>query len=99
MKEGQQVYTAVALSGLSIGAKGLYAVFVTIADDNGVCFPTLSKLQRLVRISRNTLLGYMGELENDGIIKVVRVNGRHNAYIIKRPRSENEPVSENELAS
>jgi DNA-binding transcriptional ArsR family regulator len=58
------------------------------ANDNGECFPSITRLAERSRLHRQNVMVHLKELEALGYITVKRVEGRHNSYILHPTRNE-----------
>lgn len=67
------------------------SVLVSLAfrsDDNGMSFPSHSRLEKDTGICRDTLIAAIDQLEADGFIRVEREIGRVNRYFLLHPDIE-----------
>lgn len=55
--------------GLSLRAKGIYALLCTFADKERVCFPSINTLSELSGVSRRTTERTLKELEEKNYVK------------------------------
>ena len=53
------------------------------ADDNGFCWPGIARLAHKIRMSPQSVMRKVQELERDGELAVVRQQGEHNWYVIR----------------
>lgn len=58
------------------------------ANDNGECFPSITRLAERSRLHRQNVMVHLKELEALGYITVKRVEGRNNSYILHQTRNE-----------
>jgi len=75
---------------LSVGAKVVYAMFISYGWHNNFCFPGQEKLSSDMGLTRPRVTQLIGELEAAGLITIQRRGqGKTNIYIIhfqvKRP--------------
>ena len=75
---------------LSVGAKVVYAMFISYGWHNNFCFPGQEKLASDMGLTRPRVTQLIGELEAAGLISIQRRGqGKTNIYIIhfqvKRP--------------
>ena len=69
---------------LSMGAKITYAMFLSYAWHNDCCFPGQATLAEDIGVSRQSVNGFVGELERAGFISVKRRGlGKTNLYTVK----------------
>jgi len=70
-------------SGLSVGAKVAYAMFLSYAWHNDLCFPGQDRLATDIGMSRTSVTAFIGELEKNGLIAIQRRGqGKTNLYTI-----------------
>ncbi len=70
-------------SHLSIGAKVTYAMFLSYAWYNDLCFPGQDRLAEDIGMSRTSVTAFIGELEKQGLITIQRRGqGKTNLYTI-----------------
>jgi DNA-binding IclR family transcriptional regulator len=55
--------------GLSLRAKGLYALLCTFADKERMCFPSIKTLSELSGVTRRTTERTLNELEEKNYVK------------------------------
>ena len=78
---------------ISIGAKTTYALFLSYAWHNDLCFPGQNTLAEAMGMSIGSVNAFVKELESCGLIDITRRGqGKTNLYIInfvvkKRPKS------------
>lgn len=71
-------------SELSMGAKLTYAMFLSYAWSNDCCFPGQATLGRDIGVTRQSVNGFIAELERAGHIAVKRRGlGQTNLYTVK----------------
>lgn len=79
--------------GLSLEALGLYVILKSFAIDKNFVWPSLSTLEKLTRKSRKSVIKYINELIDRGLIaKEKRKNNNtndSNIYIINQVEKEN----------
>lgn len=69
---------------LSTGAKLTFAGLLHFAWQDGSCFPGQARLAEAIGVTRQSVNGYLKELERGGIITVQRRGqGKTNVYIIE----------------
>ncbi|MGE0229251.1 MAG: helix-turn-helix domain-containing protein [Dehalococcoidia bacterium] len=69
---------------LSMGAKLTYAMFLSYAWNNAFCFPGQATLARDIGVSRQSVNGFIAELDRAGYVEVKRRGlGRTNVYTVK----------------
>jgi Helix-turn-helix domain len=78
---------------LSIGAKTTYALFLSYAWHNNLCFPGQDRLARDIGMSIGSVNGFVKELEASGLIEIQRRGqGKTNVYtinfVVKRKASK-----------
>ena len=70
-------------AGLSIGAKTTYALFLSYAWHNNLCFPGQDRLAKDIGMSIGSVNAFIKELENCGLIEITRRGqGKTNLYTI-----------------
>src|SRR5690242_21535254 len=68
---------------LSVGAKVVYAMFLSYAWHNDSCFPGQDRLAEDMGMSRSRVTAFVGELEQFGLISIQRRGqGKTNIYTI-----------------
>lgn len=68
---------------LSIGAKTTYALFLSYAWHNNLCFPGQDKLATAIGMSIGSVNAFVKELESVGLIEIERRGqGKTNIYTI-----------------
>lgn len=68
---------------LSIGAKTTYALFLSYAWHNDLCFPGQDRLAKDIGMSVGSVNGFIKELETNGLIEITRRGqGKTNLYTI-----------------
>jgi len=68
---------------LSIGAKITYAMFLSYAWHNDLCFPGQDRLADDIGMSRTSVTAFIAELEKHGLVSIQRRGqGRTNLYTI-----------------
>jgi len=68
---------------VSIGAKTTYALFLSYAWHNNLCFPGQDRLARDIGMSIGSVNGFIKELQTCGLIEVTRRGqGKTNLYTI-----------------
>ena len=68
---------------LSIGAKVTYAMFLSYAWQNDLCFPGQERLAGDMGMSRSSVTAFTGELEKVGLLSIQRRGqGKTNVYTI-----------------
>ena len=78
---------------ISIGAKTAYALFLSYAWHNDLCFPGQNTLAKAMGMSIGSVNAFVKELESCGLIDITRRGqGKTNLYTInfvvkKRPKS------------
>lgn len=60
----------------------IYMALCRYAGKDQTCFPGVVLLEKMLGISRKSVIRGLGELEKRGIIKVSRVKGRPNIYTL-----------------
>jgi len=78
---------------VSIGAKTVYALFLSYAWHNNLCFPGQDRLAKDIGMSIGSVNGFIKELEACGLIEITRRGqGKTNLYtinfIVKRKASK-----------
>jgi hypothetical protein len=78
---------------VSIGAKTTYALFLSYAWHNNLCFPGQDRLAKDIGMSIGSVNGFIKELEACGLIEITRRGqGKTNLYtvnfIVKRKPSK-----------
>jgi hypothetical protein len=96
--------------GLSVGAKVVYAMFLSYAWNNDSCFPGQERLAEDMGMSRTRVTEFIGELEKAQFITIQRRGqGKTNIYTIHfkvksrpsdvgRPTSRSRPVDDQRSA-
>lgn len=70
-------------SNLTIGAKLTYAMFLSYAWHNEMCFPGQDRLADDIGMSRTSVTAFIGELEKKGLVAIQRRGqGKTNLYTI-----------------
>ncbi len=68
---------------LSIGAKVTYAMFLSYAWHNEMCFPGQDRLADDIGMSRTSVTAFIAELESEGLVTIQRRGqGKTNLYTI-----------------
>lgn len=68
---------------ISIGAKTTYALFLSFAWHNNLCFPGQDKLAKAIGMSIGSINSFVKELETVGLIEIERRGqGKTNIYTI-----------------
>ena len=68
---------------LSVGAKVVYAMFLSYAWHNESCFPGQDRLAEDMGMSRSRVTEFVGELEKAGLVSIERRGqGKTNLYTI-----------------
>ncbi len=68
---------------LSIGAKTTYALFLSYAWNNALCFPGQDRLAKDIGMSIGSVNAFIKELEATGLIEITRRGqGKTNLYTI-----------------
>jgi predicted transcriptional regulator len=68
---------------LSIGAKTAYALFLSYAWNNAMCFPGQERLAKDIGMSIGSVNTFIKELESSGLIEITRRGqGKTNLYTI-----------------
>lgn len=68
---------------LSIGAKTVYALFLSYAWHNNLCFPGQDRLAKDIGMSIGSVNAFIKELETCGLIEITRRGqGKTNLYTI-----------------
>jgi len=68
---------------LSMGAKVVYAMFLSYAWNNDSCFPGQERLAQDMGMSRSRVTEFVGELERAGLISIQRRGlGKTNIYTV-----------------
>jgi hypothetical protein len=68
---------------LSIGAKTTYALFLSYAWNNNLCFPGQDRLAKDIGMSIGSVNAFIKELEATGLIEITRRGqGKTNLYTI-----------------
>ena len=76
---------------LSMGAKLTYAMFLSYAWHNDLCFPGQEKLAEAIGVSRQSVGTFIRELEREELVRVKRRGlGKTNLYTI-RFRAQRKP--------
>ena len=78
---------------LSIGAKTTYALFLSYAWNNALCFPGQDRLAKDIGMSIGSVNAFIKELETTGLIEITRRGqGKTNLYtinfVVKRKASK-----------
>jgi Helix-turn-helix domain len=69
---------------LSVGAKVVYAMFISYGWHNDFCFPGQDRLAKDIGMTRPRVTQLIGELEKGGLIEIERRGqGKTNVYTIK----------------
>ena len=69
---------------LSVGAKVVYAMFISYGWHNDFCFPGQDRLAKDMGMTRPRVTQLIGELEQAGLIEIERRGqGKTNIYTIK----------------
>ena len=69
--------------GISIGAKTTYALFLSYAWHNSLCFPGQDTLAKAIGMSIGSVNAFIKELEKCGLIEITRRGqGKTNLYTI-----------------
>ena len=69
---------------LSVGAKVVYAMFISYGWHNDFCFPGQDRLAKDMGMTRPRVTQLIGELEKAGLIEIERRGqGKTNVYTIK----------------
>lgn len=69
---------------LSMGAKLTYAMFLSYAWNNDLCFPGQEKLAEAIGVSRQSVGTFIRELEREELVSVKRRGlGKTNLYTIR----------------
>ncbi len=69
---------------LSMGAKLTYAMFLSYAWNNDLCFPGQEKLAEAIGVSRQSVGTFIRELEREDLVSVQRRGlGKTNFYTIR----------------
>ena len=70
-------------SRLTVGAKITYAMFLSYAWHNDLCFPGQDRLAADIGMSRTSVTAFIGELEKHGFIAIQRRGqGKTNIYTV-----------------
>ena len=84
---------------LSMGAKLTYAMFLSYAWHNDLCFPGQEKLAEAIGVSRQSVGTFIHELEREEFVRVKRRGlGKTNLYTI-RFRAQRKPARRLKLMS
>jgi hypothetical protein len=84
---------------LSMGAKLAYAMFLSYAWHNDLCFPGQEKLAQAIGVSRQSVGTFIRELEREDFVRVKRRGlGKTNLYTI-RFRAQRRPATRSRLMS
>src|SRR5450759_4138198 len=76
---------------LSMGAKLTYAMFLSYAWHNDLCFPGQEKLAEAIGVSRQSVGTFIRELEREELVRVKRRGlGKTNLYTV-RFRAQRKP--------
>lgn len=68
---------------ISIGAKATYALFLSYAWHNNLCFPGQDTLAKALGMSIGSVNAFIKELEASGLIEITRRGqGKTNLYVI-----------------
>ena len=68
---------------LSIGAKTTYALFLSYAWNNALCFPGQDRLAKDIGMSIGSVNAFIKELETTGLIEITRRGqGKTNLYTV-----------------
>lgn len=68
---------------ISVGAKTVYALFLSYAWHNDLCFPGQDTLAKAIGMSVGSVNGFIKELEACGLIEITRRGqGKTNLYTI-----------------
>jgi hypothetical protein len=78
---------------ISIGAKTVYALFLSYAWNNNLCFPGQDTLAKAIGMSIGSVNAFIKELEAAGLIEITRRGqGKTNLYtinfVVKRKASK-----------
>ena len=77
---------------LSMGAKLTYAMFLSYAWHNDLCFPGQEKLAEAIGVSRQSVGTFIRELEREELVRVKRRGlGKTNLYTV-RFRAQRKPA-------
>jgi hypothetical protein len=79
--------------GISIGAKTTYALFLSYAWHNNLCFPGQGTLAKAIGMSIGSVNAFIKDLEAHGLIEITRRGqGKTNLYtinfVVKRKASK-----------
>src|SRR5260370_14640982 len=70
-------------AGLSVGAKVVYAMFLSYAWHNDSCFPGQDRLAADMGMSRPSVSAFVNDLEKAGFVSIRRLRlGKNNIYTI-----------------
>ena len=69
MTYGRVTNQAVFYPGLSLEAKGLYAILCSLCGAKNYCYPSVQTLVQLTGKSRSTVQRLLAELAKEGVIK------------------------------
>lgn len=88
---------------LSIGAKTTYALFLSYAWHNNLCFPGQATLAQAIGMSVASVNAFIKELEAAGLIEITRRGqGKTNLYtinfVVSRAKSSFQPVESKDSA-
>ncbi|MBE0610050.1 MAG: helix-turn-helix domain-containing protein [Dehalococcoidia bacterium] len=84
---------------LSVGGKLTYAMFLSYAWHNDLCFPGQEKLAEAIGVSRQSVGTFIRELEREELVRVKRRGlGKTNLYTI-RFRAQRKPARRSRLMS
>lgn len=68
---------------LSVGAKVVYAMFLSYAWHNESCFPGQERLAQDIGMSRSRVTEFISELSRSGLVTIQRRGqGRTNVYVV-----------------
>lgn len=76
-------YDVMRKPGISMTAKGVYALLVSCTDIGGSCFPKISSISEILDIAPNTVTKSINELEKVGLLLVKRQKRKINIYYPK----------------
>ena len=82
MRDFFRIPNAVIDSGLNAFAISVYAVLARHVGRNENCWPSLSRIQKLTKLSRHTVIRAIDDLRLAGMLEIGRGPGRANRYVL-----------------
>src|ERR1019366_10265692 len=82
MRDFFRIPNAVIDSGLNAFAISVYAVLARHVGRNETCWPSLSRIQKLTKLSRGTVIRAIDDLRLAGMLAIGRGPGTVNRYTL-----------------